>query len=68
MFDETFERSAGDTPRRSAPGQLRLQLPQQSAPVERGRRPEGYDATHGGATANGLLGILGQSLDDLFPF
>lgn len=66
MFDEThttYDPGRG-TPRRSAPGQLRLQLPQQSAPVERGRRPQGYDAA-GGAQASGFLGSL---LSDVLPF
>ncbi|MER5202820.1 hypothetical protein [Streptomyces sp. NPDC002825] len=67
MFDETHENDTG-TPRRSAPGQLRLQLPQQSAPVERGRRPEGYDATHGGATANGIFNTLGGLIENILPF
>ncbi|MFI8769745.1 hypothetical protein ACIGN6_33220, partial [Streptomyces sp. NPDC053792] len=52
-----------DTPRRSPAGQLRLQLPQQSAPVQRGKRPEGWD-TSGGAAASGLLGSL---LGDIIP-
>ncbi|MEU6625777.1 hypothetical protein ABZ926_34145 [Streptomyces litmocidini] len=65
MFDETHTtpETGGDTPRRSAAGQLRLQLPQQSAPVQRGKRPEGADDS-GGAAASGLLGSL---LGDIIP-
>ncbi|MEU9703489.1 hypothetical protein [Streptomyces sp. NPDC047981] len=69
MFDETHETSTDTgTPRRSAPGQLRLQLPHQSEPVRRGRHVEGSGATEGGAGASGLLSMLGQGIDDLFPF
>ncbi|GAA2427746.1 hypothetical protein [Streptomyces coeruleofuscus] len=66
MSDETHttQDSGSGPPRRSAPGQLRLELPQQSAPIERGRRPEGYDAT-GGAQASGILAKL---LPDILPF
>jgi hypothetical protein len=65
MFNENETTDSGSgPPRRSAPGQLRLELPQQSAPVERGRRPEGYD-TSGGAQASGFLGSL---LGDILPF
>ncbi|WP_329621999.1 hypothetical protein OG357_17255 [Streptomyces sp. NBC_01255] len=66
MFDETHTtpEAGGETPRRSTAGQLRLQLPQQSAPVQRGKHPEGGD-TSGGAAANGLLGSL---LGDIIPF
>ncbi|MCX5227758.1 hypothetical protein ABZY16_24485 [Streptomyces sp. NPDC006553] len=65
MFDETHTtpETGGETPRRSAAGQLRLQLPQQSAPVERGRHPEGGD-TSGGAAASGFLGGL---LSEILP-
>ncbi|MCZ0980641.1 hypothetical protein O1L60_21225 [Streptomyces diastatochromogenes] len=66
MFNETHENDTG-TPRRSAPGQLRLQLPQQSAPVERGRRPQGSDTTDG-AAASGLFTTLGGLLDGVLPF
>ncbi|MER5202819.1 hypothetical protein [Streptomyces sp. NPDC002825] len=69
MFDETHENDTG-TPRQSAPGQLRLQLPHQSAPVERGRRPQGYDAN--GAAASWLGGNLNWPIgilpDPLLPF
>ncbi|MEV4429138.1 hypothetical protein ACIGN6_33215 [Streptomyces sp. NPDC053792] len=64
MFDETHTTQDGgaDTPRRSPAGQLRLQLPQQSAPVQRGKVPEGWD-TSGGAAASGFLGgLLSQVL------
>ena len=64
MFDETHTAhdSGSGPPRRSAAGQLRLELPQQSAPVERGKRPEGYDTT-GGAQASGFLeSLLGSIL------
>ncbi|MEU8616381.1 hypothetical protein [Streptomyces sp. NPDC048623] len=66
MFDETHTThdTGSDTPRRSPAGQLRLQLPQQSAPVQRGKHPEGADAS-GGAAASGLLGSL---LGDILPF
>ncbi|KQX59452.1 MULTISPECIES: hypothetical protein [unclassified Streptomyces] len=65
MFKETQAQEGGaDTPRRSPAGQLRLQLPQQSAPVERGRHPESGDAS-GGAAASGFLGSL---LGDILPF
>ncbi|MBT2439685.1 hypothetical protein J7E93_06025 [Streptomyces sp. ISL-36] len=65
MFEETQTKDGGaDTPRRSAPGQLQLQLPQQSAPVQRDRHPESGDAS-GGAAASGLLGSL---LGDILPF
>ncbi|MEU7030397.1 hypothetical protein AB0A60_27385 [Streptomyces sp. NPDC046275] len=71
MFDETHTThdtgSGAGTPRRSAPGQLRPQLPAQSAPVTRGRVPEGWDATDG-AAASGLLGKLGGLLDNVLPF
>ncbi|MEU9703488.1 hypothetical protein [Streptomyces sp. NPDC047981] len=67
MFDETHATSTG-TPRRSAPGQLRLQLPHQSEPVRRDHRPEGYDATAGGARANGLFNIIGNLADSVLPF
>ncbi|WP_370414112.1 hypothetical protein [Streptomyces fradiae] len=68
MFEAIHDEDGGaGTPRRSAPGQLRLQLPQQSAPVRRGRRPEGHDASDG-AAASGLFNVLGQTIDDLFPF
>ncbi|MFJ9828980.1 hypothetical protein ACIRSU_32090 [Streptomyces sp. NPDC101160] len=65
MYDETHttQETGGDMPRRSPAGQLRLQLPQQSAPVERGKHPEGWDAS-GGAAASGLLGSL---LGDIIP-
>ncbi|MEU4490152.1 hypothetical protein AB0H94_35670 [Streptomyces purpurascens] len=64
MFKENEIKDSGGPPRRSAPGQLRLELPQQSPPVERGRRPESGDAS-GGAAASGLLGSL---LGDILPF
>ncbi|MEU8616380.1 hypothetical protein [Streptomyces sp. NPDC048623] len=65
MFKETQAKDGGvETPRRSPAGQLRLQMPQQSAPVERGKHPEGGDAS-GGAAANGFLGSL---LSDVLPF
>ncbi|MBT2439686.1 hypothetical protein J7E93_06030 [Streptomyces sp. ISL-36] len=66
MFDETHTThdADGGTPRRSTAGQLRLQLPQQSAPVQRDRRPESGDAS-GGAAASGFLGSL---LGDILPF
>ncbi|MFE5593817.1 hypothetical protein [Streptomyces sp. NPDC056549] len=65
MFDETraHEDGGAETPRRSPAGQLRLQLPQQSAPVRRGKHPEGSDAS-GGTAASGMLGAL---LDNVFP-
>ncbi|KQX59451.1 MULTISPECIES: hypothetical protein [unclassified Streptomyces] len=65
MSDETHTtREAGDaSPRRSTAGQLRLQLPQQSAPVERGRHPESGDAS--GVAASGLIASL---LGDILPF
>ncbi|MGO4463669.1 hypothetical protein AB4039_41365 [Streptomyces sp. M-16] len=66
MFDETTQEDTGAT-RWSPAGQLRLQLPQQSPPVRRGRRPEGYAGTSG-AEASGLLSKIGQGLDDLWPF
>ncbi|MFD8020792.1 hypothetical protein ACFXJO_01640 [Streptomyces lavendulae] len=66
MFDETTQEDTGAT-RWSPAGQLRLQLPQQSPPVRRGRRPEGHtDAS--GAEASGLFGKIGQGFDDLWPF
>ncbi|CAM5436609.1 hypothetical protein GCM10010222_78590 [Streptomyces tanashiensis] len=64
MFNETraHEDGGAETPRRSPAGQLRLQLPQQSAPVQRGKHPEGSDAS-GGAAASGFLGgLLSQVL------
>ncbi|WP_406060742.1 hypothetical protein OG462_24535 [Streptomyces sp. NBC_01077] len=66
MFDETHAtpEARGDTPRRSTAGQLRLQLPQQSAPIQRGKHPENGD-TSGGAAASGFLGSL---LGDILPF
>ncbi|MEU6625778.1 hypothetical protein ABZ926_34150 [Streptomyces litmocidini] len=66
MFNETEAHQEGgvETARRSAPGQLRLQLPQQSAPVQRGKHPEGADAS-GGAAASGFLGGL---LSQVLPF
>ncbi|WP_370414113.1 hypothetical protein [Streptomyces fradiae] len=69
MFDETHTtHDAGSgTPRRSPAGQLRLQLPQQSAPVQRGKHPEGW-GTSDGAAASGLLGKLGGLLDNVLPF
>ncbi|MFJ3900105.1 hypothetical protein [Streptomyces sp. NPDC090025] len=68
MFDETLTThdTGGGTPRRSPAGQLRLQLPQQSAPVERGKHPEGHAS--GGAEANGLFSILGDVLGNVLPF
>ncbi|MFJ2937523.1 hypothetical protein ACIO8G_32735 [Streptomyces sp. NPDC087219] len=69
MFDETL---APDTdtgaPRRSAPGQLRLQLPHQSAPVHRERHVEGSGAGDGGAAASGLFNIIGNLADGILPF
>ncbi|MGW8764212.1 hypothetical protein ACWGN5_17080 [Streptomyces sp. NPDC055815] len=66
MFKETQAHQDGgaDTPRRSTAGQLRLQMPQQSAPVQRGKHPEGGDA-NGGAAASGFLGGL---LSEVLPF
>ncbi|WP_328943348.1 hypothetical protein OG259_18960 [Streptomyces sp. NBC_00250] len=66
MFDETHAtpETGSDTPRRSAAGQLRLQLPQQSAPVQRDKYAESSDAS-GGAAASGFLGSL---LGDVLPF
>ncbi|MEU7296435.1 hypothetical protein AB0A76_25050 [Streptomyces exfoliatus] len=66
MFDETHTTPETDreTPRRSPAEQLRLQLPQQSAPVQRGKHPENGD-TAGGAAASGLIGSL---LGDILPF
>ncbi|GGT24917.1 hypothetical protein GCM10010222_78580 [Streptomyces tanashiensis] len=66
MFDETrtHEDDGAETPRRSPAGQLRLQLPQQSAPVQRGKHPEGSDAS-GGAAASGLLTSF---FPDILPF
>ncbi|MFD3547034.1 hypothetical protein ACFWUW_15735 [Streptomyces sp. NPDC058655] len=66
MFDETTQEDSGPT-RWSPAGQLRLQLPQQSPPIRRGRRPEGYAGTSG-AEASGLFGKWGQAVDDLWPF
>ncbi|MFJ3900104.1 hypothetical protein [Streptomyces sp. NPDC090025] len=68
MFDETHDTTNAETggSRRSAAGQLRTQLPQQSAPVRRGKHPEGY--LSGGGEASSWLGSIGQSIDDLFPF
>ncbi|MCX2185538.1 hypothetical protein KV205_34270 [Streptomyces sp. SKN60] len=66
MFDETrtTHDTGSDTHRRSPAGQLRLQLPQQSAPVQRDKHPEGSDGS-GGAAASGVVGsILGR----LLPF
>ncbi|MCX4982488.1 hypothetical protein [Streptomyces sp. NBC_00572] len=65
MFDETHTtpETCGETPRRSSAGQLRLQLPQQSAPVQRDKHAESGDAS-GGAAASGFLGSL---LGDILP-
>ncbi|MCX2185537.1 hypothetical protein KV205_34265 [Streptomyces sp. SKN60] len=65
MLKETQTREGGArTPRRSPAGQLRLQMPQQSAPVQRGKHPEGADSS-GGAAASGRIA---EFLGGLLPF
>ncbi|MEU7296434.1 hypothetical protein AB0A76_25045 [Streptomyces exfoliatus] len=67
MYDENSENDTG-APRRYAPGQLRLQLPHQSAPVDRGRPPEGSGATGGVAAGMFPDWITPGVISQIIPF